>query len=345
MSDIQKIQLIHDLKSVFVMKDENVKDLLDQIEDEGKKQNIERFFRGYAVEDGFFCLAASLPWIRCIHALDQKQLPESSKSDFQVPDYLILFENFKRECFPIFVDVKSTKGQKKTLEIMQCQANLCEAYSKSINAPFVYAIYWENWQIWTVNTIDQFAKKKKKLSITLEDAIKNDLSPIFGNVTYCIPKIHRLSICDPVRTNTSSASHCAYGKIISDSVSKDGTNYAQLELVESSILDSFSQMQKVSVTEFDKKIKIIEESKSPQILTLLSLISLYVSDKQDFIRLESYRNVMLLIIELLEKIGITPSHRIPSKHSPNAFKLYIAAFSNTSILANYKLVHGISENA
>ena len=146
MSDIKKIRLIHELKSCFQVGPSTVHTLINQIENSDYKENIERFFRGYIIEDKFNIHFSALPWTKLTHSLGQNQLPVLSKKEYQVPDYLIYYETSKKGVKPILFEVKSVKGDKTNLEVMSKQLTACMEYAKVINVPFLYAIYWEKYQ-------------------------------------------------------------------------------------------------------------------------------------------------------------------------------------------------------
>ena len=345
MSDIQKIQIIHDLKSTFIVSDNDTQKLINQIIDKNKKNNIDRFFRGYSVEDNFLFIASALPWVRLIHSLEQQQFPESSKSEFQAPDYTIFFENFMSVCFPIFVEVKSVR-QKRHIDIMLKQSNLSSAYSKIFNnTPLVYAIYWENWHLWTINTQDQFTRKKARLTLNCEDAMKNDISTIFGNVVYFIPQLFRITIFNPSLPKNSDTTrwHNQYGVILSDTISKNKIDFTSLNFIDSSILDSFAKMEKVSLENIDGKIILKERTESVYLFDLLTLIIIYVASISDGIEKGNYINLMVVIHDFMEKLDIKFSHKIPSNHTNMAYSLYKTAFSNTSILNDYQYFHKITD--
>ena len=67
MSDINKIQLIHDVKESFNISDKHLDELVNQIENNDFKENIERFFRGYKTEDIYSYVQGALPWVSLIH--------------------------------------------------------------------------------------------------------------------------------------------------------------------------------------------------------------------------------------------------------------------------------------
>ncbi len=153
MSDIQKIKLIHDVKNVLGIDAELAHKLADQIEDSEIKERINSFFASYKVEDIFQYLFSVLPSVRLIHKLDQNQLPSTSKADFQVPDFLVLFRTSKGVDKALLVDIKFAQRNKLTFNIMQNQHLISKNYSFTLNIELLYAIYWQNYiQIITGST-------------------------------------------------------------------------------------------------------------------------------------------------------------------------------------------------
>lgn len=330
MSDIDKIQLIHDVKKKFKLDDSDVASLIEQIEDSEKKGNIDRFFRGYSIEDNFQHTISALPWVRLVHQLDQSQFPAMSKLEFQVPDYQLFFEDFYRDCHPLLIEVKSVGGQKRSLKIAKKQVDFCLNYARINTHSLLYSIYWENWNIWTVNTTDQFEVKSKTLKITLENAIKNDLSVIFGNVNYYIPPLTRVTICDSSITDGSRLILEGYGAVISDSLSVNGSDFIPLEDAEILVLDSFIKMNAEEVKANGNITKIIEKSDVhfPKLLSVimshLTIIGSALGDKD-------YRYSFYLIHDFFEKMGFSYSYSVPNKHTEKSLKLYNIAFKGTSL--------------
>ncbi|HDY8002308.1 TPA: hypothetical protein RQK74_004247 [Vibrio vulnificus] len=331
MSDIDKIQLIHDVKQKFTLGEDFVDTLINQIQDNTKKQSIERFFQGYSVEDYFQDVISALPWTRLTHQLDQSQFPSSSKTDFQVPDYQVFFEDFDRKCHPSLVEVKSVTGQKKSLKISKRQVDLCVAYADTCNHPLLYAIYWKHWNYWTLNTIDQFESKASSLKITLENAMKNDLSVIYGNVTYFIPPLTRTTICDSSISDDSRPCHQDYGTILTDRISTDGCNFVALSVTDSSVLDSYFSLSVESVKTVGSRTCIIEKTDAIHAPKVLSIVMAHMALIGEALENVDSRYSFFFVHEFLDKLGVSHSYSIPNSHTTMSRDLYSIAFKGTSL--------------
>lgn len=331
MSDIDKIQLIHDVQQKFTISDDIVANLIGQIEDGSKKENIERFFRGYSIEDNFQHTISALPWVRLAHQLDQSQFPSTSKSEFQVPDYQLFFEDFDRICHPLLVEIKSVTGKKKSLKIPKKQIQSCSNYANTSSHPLVYGIYWTHWNIWTINTTDQFEEKSKTLKITIEEAIKNDLSVIFGNVTYFIPPLTRVRICDSSVIDELRPRHGDYGVIIADSLSVNGRDFVPLSVVDSSVLDSYFAMNVEQIETSGDRTKVIEKTGSTHCVKVLAIVMAHLTSIGEALDDKDSRYSFFFIHEFLNKMGFSYSYSVPNKHTKMSMELYNIAFKGTPL--------------
>ena len=313
--------------------------MLTNIENSKYRDNIERFFRGYSIKDKFHYAMNALPWVRLVHKLEQTQFPEFSKKEFQVPDYQVFYEDFNRDCFPSLLEVKSVKGEKKSLKIQRQQADLCSAYAKTISSPLIYAIYWEHWNIWTFNAIDQFENKSSTLKITIEESIKNDLSAIYGNVNYIIPPLTRISVFDSSLSRTDKPSHEKYGVVISDSLSSDNKTFIELSDIDGSVLDSCIPLIEHSQIIEDSKTTIIEKSEDTYIFRLLNIILSHMALTTGVFDKDKSRFSMFFVVEFLKKMNFKYSFLIPNEHTNMGFNLYKISFSETSIINNYERFH------
>lgn len=341
MTDINKIQLIHDIQETFKYTEEAVSILIQQIEDADKKANISRFFRGYKIEDNFQYLMTALPWVRLVHKLDQTQLPPTSKEEFQVPDYQIYYEDFRTTCHPSLVEVKSVTGQKRVLKLQKQQVSLCSAYADIANHSLLYAIFWENWNIWTINSPDQFEEKSSNLKIDIETAIKNDLSVIYGNVTYHIPPLKRISVFDSSITNPQTFEHKEYGTSISDSLSVDGISYVDLNLIDSTVLDSFINMDTISIKREGTRTILTEESTETYMPRILSIVMAHISLLGESLEKKNSRHSFFFVHEFLEKMKFRFFFSIPNKNTNMSHELYKIAFKDTTLLNDYEKNHNI----
>lgn len=336
MEDINKIKVIHEIKNRFTVDDSTLSKFIEQIDNSDYKDNIDRFFRGYKIEDNFHFLYSAMPWVNLIHELGQNQLPTLSKEIYQVPDFVIFFETNKKENKPILLEVKSVKGDSQSLEIMTKQLNACVEYSKIIDIPFLYAIYWEKYQTWTFNSVENFETKTKQHKIKIFDALKNDLSVIFGDITFVISQpIYRRTICDKSMADTTKPQHEKFGVIISDSVSTDNTNFIEIEGIESAIIDSSIKMKIIDTKKDDNKTTITEMSDSNYFLKLSTLTLRHLAIFGAGLN-EQYADFSRrIIIEFFKKLKVTQSFQIPNTKTNSSDILYKQAFDESWVIDNY----------
>ena len=336
--EIHKAQILHDFKKNFNISDDLLNKFISQIESDNIKSNIKRFFKGYTIEDYFSYTFSSLPWTKLLHAVNQKQFPTNSKEKYQVSDFFIFFENSKKEIHPLSIEVKSVTGDKVTLKnIMPIQLKNCLQYSNILNIPFLYAIYWEKFNLWTLNTYEHFERKTSKYKISFEDAYKNDLSIILGDITFIINKpIYRKTTYNTSQTNPEKINHAKYGEILKEEISIDDKEYIEIEIIETAIIDSFIKMEVIN----EKKIKenIIEVKEKSKGIYLPKLSKLIVSHIATFnleLNDEYCELSRRLIIEFMKKLKIKKSYQIPKIKTENTNKLFKLAFDGTWLMDNY----------
>lgn len=83
-------QTLYNVKENFNISDEIIKQMMNSTEDSEIINNLERFIKGYKIEDIYFYLIGFLPKIELIHGLKQEQLPEDSKKITNIK-FLIIF--------------------------------------------------------------------------------------------------------------------------------------------------------------------------------------------------------------------------------------------------------------
>lgn len=336
MKDINKIKLIHGIKTSFRIDDNTLKKFTEQIESSDFKENIERFFRGYTVEDAFHVLFSSMPWVKLIHELGQNQLPNLSKEIYQVPDFTIFFETGKRDYKPVLLEVKSVKGDSQSLEVMTKQMNACVAYSNILGIPFLYAIYWQKYKTWTFNAVENFDSKSKKHRINFFEAFKNDLSVIVGDITFIIDQpVYRKTVFDHNNIDSVKAKHGKFGTILSDNISKDNLNFIKIESIESAIIDSNIKMKIIDTKKDGDKTTITEISDGNYFLKLSTVTLRHLAIFGVELN-EQYADVSRrIIIEFFKKLDITRSYAIPNSKTPTSDILYNQAFEVNWVLSNY----------
>lgn len=339
--EIHKVQILHDLKENFKVNEELMNSFISQIENENLKENISRFFKGYKIEDNFSYTFSALPWSKLLHAVEQKQYPGNSKERFQVSDYIIFYENSKKEIYPLCIEVKSVSGDKETLKnIIPIQLQNCLHYSRILNINLLYAVYWEKHNLWTLNTHEHFERKTSNYKLSFEDAYKNDLSIILGDLTYVIDHpIYRKTTFNSSQSDPEKIHHAKFGEIISDEVSlQEDTNYIEISMEESAIIDGFINMEVLS-EKYDEETKltiVIEKSKGIYLPKLSKLIMSHIAVFNLELNDQYCEFSRRLIIEFMKKLNIKQSFQIPKIKTPITDKLFETAFVDSWLLNDYK---------
>jgi len=337
-NDIEKMHIIHRLKSAFQINDLVVKNLLKQV-DPDKSQYADRFFGGYTAEDRFGLLFGALPWVVFLHGVNQEQIPETSKEEYQVPDYIVCFETSKKQHIPVLIEVKCVSGEKTTLHIMKRQLEGLQLYSDKLGIDLLFAIYWEKAKIWTLNTPDILEMKNKELKINFENSFKNDLSVIFGDITFLVNRLSRLTTFDSSVKDSLSV-HEKYGAIISDKAGLSDTDMIEIEPVESAIIDSYIKMVEMRTSSQGSRTEMLESLKNTYMLKLSTIIMHHLAIMDADITPENAMMSRRIVIEFMKKIAIERSFAIPSTYTTKSDAIFRVTFEGTWVLENYFKVTG-----
>lgn len=179
-------------------------------------------------------------------------------------------------------------------------------------------------------------------SLTLENAFKSDISPIFGDCTFIIDEpIYRKTLYGI--ENGEGLEHEKYGSIKCNSISTNGENYIEISSLESAVIDSFINMGVESQNKNDTETEVIEKSKGIYMIKLSNLVIRHLGVFGVDLSFEYADFSRRLIIELMKKIGITMSFGIPETAGNISSQLYKTAFSDTHVWSNYKSVHNIED--
>lgn len=131
---------------------------------------------GLPLEDEFSVLCGWLGKCSLIHKLDQQQYPSTSKSDYQVPDLMAVFE-VNGKPIPVLIEVKSS--HKNVLSFTPEYVKKLRNYSSLINLPVLVA--WKNkFGIWSLVSLDVFTKATKNFNLKFNDALINSLMGILA---------------------------------------------------------------------------------------------------------------------------------------------------------------------
>ncbi|EHU0328791.1 hypothetical protein QX213_03945 [Vibrio vulnificus] len=340
MSSMEKAQVLHSLKQNFDVSEEMFQQLLSQIEDDKYKDNFERITKGLTVEDNYKMVFGSLPWVKNINGLDQNQ-EKRHKVDFQAPDYSLLVENSQKTNFPLLVDVKSVKGDKITCKLIPKQIGTLKNYSRDYNSQLLIAIYWEKIGYWTHNCLSSFEGKKKN-SISLESAIKNDLSHVLSDYTFVIsaPIYRKTYFSD--NAESVGANHQDYGIIDKILLGRNLDSLKEYTVIESSIVDSMFNMSEVEYSEDEQgryQIEVLESypmfvKTSQWLINFLNTWKLDYSERISDIPVTEFARIH--IVELMKELGFSISYLIPDRKTKGTEKIFLLAYDGTTVMNDYR---------
>ncbi|PKA06398.1 hypothetical protein [Leptospira harrisiae] len=344
MNDFEKARLLYQMLQNPDATESAIENIKNSISDE-LRNRIERIMESFKHEDIFKYIYSALPWTHLIHSLDETQYPESSKQKFQVPDSILIYKSTSKKFLPLLIDVKTVLKEKETLKNIQInQTELITEYSKTLNSPIIYAIYWEKIQTWTLNSLDQFERKASQYKIPIAKSFVNDLSSLVGDVTYIFPKgYRRKSIIDPnLRNSKDHIQHEKYGAILEEYISFNQSDYIKLEDGESSIIDSTTTMREISNISNGTFIEIIEEAEHELALKLSTLILRVLSIYGQDINANNTMIASKLIQNFFGRVSALYVPMIPRDRTAYSDKLYFRSFYPGSIYKNYKLYNKIN---
>lgn len=346
-NDFEKAVLLAKLGKAFKVDGSILNEFLNQIESNKIKEDFSRIKRGLGFEEEYQNLFETLPWVKNLHGLEQKQ-NQSHKENYQVPDFSLLIENNEKENFPILVEVKSVRKNKENFEMIPKQKHALSNYARDNNKVIVLAIYWEKYEYWT-HTVLTALKGKKKNKMTFEDAFKNDISHVISDHFFFIQrKIYRKIKFSEANNNTQGIVYKKYGTVLDIYISKDGKNYNKIDAVYSAVIDSAIPMEEIH---FDKQSNTLIEVFDGSIFMKLStwilryLNLLHIKDATEIPnniiqdgkgRPMSYFVVaQYAIIDLMHQLDITTSYLIPEFKDKHTDKLFDLAYCDSSVMKSY----------
>ncbi len=328
MNDISKIKLIHDVKQSFSISDDLTNQLIDQIESEDKKENIDRFYQGYANETIFKHLFSELPWTELVHELNQDQYPCESKEDIQVPDALAFFKTSAKNIKPVLVEIKRVSERKTTIELMSKQIKACNKYASIAQIPLLYAIYWELFDVWTINSVDHFDLTKKRFKVSLFEAFKQDISCIFGDLTFILDKkVFRKTQYTNIIQKNNIFRHTRHGYVLKDYLSLDDKNYIEVSELESSALGHNIQFYEISCTKKDSVVEVIECSDSEHLIRFSTMVLKHLARLKCDVKTDYVRMSANSISGVLGKLAVKEMLMFPKDSTQQDRMLIDQAFS------------------
>jgi len=339
MDDFEKLKILTTIEENFGTLPEDIEQFfLSKINIENIDVVRPRLKRGMGHEALFYKIFGVLPFVKLLHELHEKQAPEISKKEFQVPDYLGILKTLDNNEQTVVFDVKGVKEEKTTLKnIMSKQVINCQKYAKSINAELLYPIYWSKIKVFTLNSIDHFIKKGKTYKIEIGDAFVNDLSIIMGDFVYFIPKtIYRKSTYNKNNKDENRIKNKIYGDLEKEHINNG--KIIDLTNVESIILDKcfqFKEMNKIEKDDFTIVTYQLDNNSSAKLSTHIGSL---INNIQDEIELNEKLIIFLVyhLYELLNKITDKRINMFPKRMTTQSQKLFQNTFNGTGLYDKYR---------
>ncbi len=341
MKDMEKIQRLIAIKEAFPQMDEETfNSLLNTIEDKELAGNIERITRGLRTEEFYKLVYQGLPWIKEITGLEQEQTSEQ-KERYQIPDYKLLVEDNNYGLFPLCVDVKNIEGDKQHCELMKSQVEGLKNYASNNKTIILIAIYWKKFNIWTHNAIENFKIKGKKYYISMFDAFSNDLSCVFGDLSFIIDKKFYRKTYYKKNGNINVVNHKDYGEIIKTLISFNNQDYLETEIFSNIVIDSMIKMNQIELLGNPENRIQVEESET----MLMSKLSTWLIKFLETVGIEHYsdevngityaRYASIFVTKFVKKMHFKQSYGIPNIITSTSDRLYKLAFYKSDIYYNY----------
>jgi hypothetical protein len=339
MTDMQKAQVLHQVTRLFNMPEPALEALLQQIKDESIRSNFARISRGLTVEENYRHFSSAMPWVKNINGIDQQQ-EQAHKKEYQAPDYSLLVEDSKNGRFNVYVDVKSIKGAKESCEIPPKQKHALMNYARDHKVPLLLAIYWERLGYWTHNVVSHLSGKKGN-KLTWQEAIKNDVSHIFGDYTFVVAMPFYRQTTFHSRESNGSARHEKYGYFTSVLVGNRLDRMTEYSVIESSAIDSMFRARETNCTKENDSFVVTEVfAERPMLVKisnwLVNFLSTWKFDPSEAVNEEKVIEVgRKLMVNLMQDLGYKPTYSIPASKNRDTDLLYQLAYEGTDVLRDY----------
>lgn len=154
-------------------------------EPEDSADKVKQLEHGLPAEDQFAALCVWMGKCSLIHKLEQEQFPNLSREEYQVPDFLAVFDLATKK-MPALIEVKKTSGIRLEPFGGKYYSKLTN-YAKLMNLPLLVAWYIENFNLWCLFDIERMQKKRSAFHIDFHTATNNSLLGVmFDDVIFRI---------------------------------------------------------------------------------------------------------------------------------------------------------------
>jgi Holliday junction resolvase len=133
-------------------------------------KGVQRLQIGLPAEDEFSAILGLLGRCQLVHKLDQGQFPPESRSLYQVPDLIAIFDYHGRS-IPVLIEVKTEKDA--TVSWRPDYRERLQRYADTLGLPLLVA--WRHKTLWTLFDVRHLAKATTNFNIKFTEAIKQTL--------------------------------------------------------------------------------------------------------------------------------------------------------------------------
>jgi hypothetical protein len=273
-----------------------------------------------ALDTRFVNLFSELPWVDklCIEPYGKQTLIQ--RQTLYSLSYLI----GKNKTNRLFVQPIEITGKVFKVEKIE-QRNL----------DFLAAIYWTDYNMWTLNSLFNFSTSDNSIDFTT--AIKNDLSNLFGDLTFIIDKASIKIIYDNNDKSTNVARHAEYGAIKKTFVIDSEGKETEITTLDLSIIDALFKTEVISKSEDQGIFTTIEKNSHSSIVKLTTLVQIILGQyKQELTPVDVKLAITVINELLIKKINALVSQPIPTDKNEQTDYLYKLSFDGTKVYDSYK---------
>lgn len=283
---------------------------------------LARMERGFQSEDRFASVHSSLPWIRLVHPLGQRQRPPESKAEFQVPDYLVIVRAVvprsggEGEDSAFLIEAKSVAENKQTFSMSAKHLEQLETYATVVQVPLLISVFWRRIQMWTTHSPDQLTVKPNSRSISLDSALRSDVSFLFSDSLLFIKAGWK-------RTTTYDPHAVGYhvrdperGFIIRDTLDVGPGVPVELDEVQSGILEVLFRGKILAEEKADPVVVVTRESQIDAASKVTSIVNFLLGRSDWFQEDDKSRIAFDIASHFIVLLGLTHTANLPKALTP-----------------------------
>ena len=311
---------INNTINIYIQDDESLRRVLETL-NYGNQDSDINFVTGPNYISQFINLIQSLPWTNNI-----------SEITFQNPNrtfYNIVYKTSRKIDGHFYVRFHNVESEENEL-VLSNNLPLIEG-----GIPILESIFWNKYKVWTLNTIENFTSVSNAKAIGLENAFKNDLSVVLGDITFIIQDLVLELTYDSDSTDTSLPRHESYGHLIKSQLVINDKRI-DLSPLEMAIIDSEINTQIIEDRKENNLSVIQEKNVNTNIIKLSSLMIKVLAKFERDTSDETTELLRKSIIELMKKIKALYSYQIPVDFTNSSDYLYNEAFSESSVIQDYE---------